>query len=191
MDRKKIFEEEINYIKDASVKESLITMIERIPEYFFHIAASSTGKYHPEYATGEGGLLRHTKSAVRMAVELFPIYNFSEHTKDLIIFSLVLHDSVKKGYPEEQQYSLFDHPLLAAKFVDENKKDLKLTSDDLELVKGMISSHMGKFNTSSYSDVILPVPETREQKFVHLCDFLASRKVINVLFDKNNNIIGE
>ena len=50
---------------------------------------------------------------------------------------------------------------------------------------------MGRFNTSDYSDVILPLPNTAEQKFVHMCDFLASRKVINIKFDKDNNIIDE
>ena len=50
---------------------------------------------------------------------------------------------------------------------------------------------MGRFNTSEYSDVILPIPKTPEQKFVHMCDFLASRKVINIEFDQNNNIVVE
>lgn len=47
------------------------------------------------------------------------------------------------------------------------------------------------FNTSAYSDVILPLPKTPEQKFVHMCDFLASRKVINIKFDADNNIVEE
>ena len=88
---------ELSYIKDEKVRDSLEIMINKIPDYFFTIAASSTGKYHPKYATGDGGLLRHTKAAVRMAEELFGIYKFPDHTKDLIIMALVLHDSLKKG----------------------------------------------------------------------------------------------
>ena len=179
---------ELSYIKDDDIRNSLEIMIEKIPDYFFTIAASSTGKYHPMYATGEGGLLRHTKAAVRMARELFGIYKFPDRTKDLIIMSLVLHDSLKKGMNEEK-YVRFDHPILAADFVRNNAGELKLSNEDVEFVASAISSHMGRFNTSDYSDVILPLPKTPEQKFVHMCDYLASRKVIKIEFDSDNNII--
>lgn len=188
MNREEVFKKELEYIKDNDIKESLKIMINKIPEYFFHIPASSTGKYHPVYSLGEGGLLRHTKSAIRIAYELFGIYKFPDRTKDLIIFSLLLHDSVKKGI-EESKYTLFDHPLVASEFVQNNQKELKLSEDDVNFVCGCISSHMGRFNTSDYSDTILPIPKTPEQKFVHMCDYLASRKVILLSFDENNNII--
>lgn len=188
MDRKEIFKDELNYIANDDIKESLITMIEMIPDYFFHIPASSTGKYHPLYATEDGGLLRHTKAVVRMAHELFGIYKFPQRTKDLIIMSCLLHDTLKKGETEEK-YTRFDHPILAAESVKKNKDKLKLTDDDIEFVYGCIASHMGRFNTNEYSDVILPIPQTPEQKFVHMCDYLGSRKVIDIHFDKDNNII--
>ena len=176
MDKIKAFEQELNYIKDENIRKSLEIMINYIPDYFFHIAASSTGKYHPQYALGDGGLIRHTKAAVRMAIELFGIYK--------------LHDGVKKGIIEEK-YTRFDHPLIAVDFIKEHSKELTLNKEQLELVCDCISSHMGKFNTSDYSNVILPLPKSVEQKFVHMCDYLASRKVIDVHFDKHNNVIEE
>jgi 23S rRNA maturation-related 3'-5' exoribonuclease YhaM len=188
MNRQEIFKDELAYIKDEEIRESLSILIDKIPEYFFHIAASSTGKYHPTYALGEGGLLRHTKVVARMANELFGIYKFPARTKDLIILSCVMHDTIKKGEVEEQ-YTRFEHPILAAEFVKKNKKDLKLTNEDIDFVYECIASHMGRFNTSDYSDVILPLPKTPEQKFVHMCDYLGSRKVIDIHFDENNNII--
>ena len=48
---------------------------------------------------------------------------------------------------------------------------------------------MGKWNTNEYSKIILPLPFTLTQKLVHMCDYLASRKQINFIFDENNNII--
>lgn len=190
MEKVNIFKRELCYIKNEEIKESLSIMIEKIPDYFFTIAASSTGKYHPSYALGEGGLVRHTKVAVRMAEELYGIYRFPERTKDLIIMALVLHDSVKKG-EIESKYTLFDHPLVACDFLRRYSGELKLTKEDIDFVCECISSHMGRFNTSDYSDVILPLPKTPEQKFVHMCDYLASRKVIQIKFDKENNIIEE
>ena len=190
MEKIEVFKNELDYIANNDIKESLSIMINNIPDYFFTIPASSTGRYHPSYALGDGGLVRHTKVAVRMAIELFNIYKFSQETKDLIIFSLVLHDSVKKGIIEEK-YTRFDHPLIAIDFIKEYEKELKLTKDQIDFIAECISSHMGRFNTSEYSDIILPLPKTPEQKFVHMCDYLASRKVIDIHFDKNNNIVEE
>ena len=188
--KREVFKKELSYIVDEDIKESLAIMIDKIPDYFFTIPAASTGKYHPSFAQGDGGLVRHTKAAVRMAYELYGIYKFPQRTKDLIIMALVLHDSVKKGI-EETKWTLHDHPLIACEFIRNNKSELKLNNDDIEFVCGCISGHMGKFNTCDYSDVILPLPKTPEQKFVHMCDFLASRKVINITFDKDNNIVDE
>ena len=87
------FNKEINYIKNDRIKNSLIIMLDKLPDYFYHVPASSTGKYHPSFSLGEGGLLRHTKAAVRIAYELFndeSINNFTQDEKDLIIFSLTI-----------------------------------------------------------------------------------------------------
>ena len=62
---------ELEYIKDADIKKFTEEMIARLPDYFFEVGASSSGRYHPKYALGEGGLVRHTISAVRIALELF------------------------------------------------------------------------------------------------------------------------
>lgn len=186
--KREVFKTELSYIVDEDIRESLAILIDKIPDYFFTIAASSTGKYHPAYALGDGGLVRHTKAAVRMAYELFGIYKFPQREKDLIIMALILHDSVKKG-EEESKYTLFDHPMMAALFIEKYKDELKLSKEDITFVGECISSHMGRFNTSDYSDVILPLPKTPQQKFVHMCDYLASRKVININFDENNNIV--
>ena len=44
---------------------------------------------------------------------------------------------------------------------------------------------MGKFNTNNYSDIVLPIPNTVTEKFVHMCDFLSSKKFLNVNFVNN------
>ena len=176
-------------IKDENIRKSAEVIVSLLPDYTFHVAASSTGKYHPSYTLGDGGLVRHIKSAVKMAVELFGIYKFDDETKDLILMALIIHDGVKKGVPEER-YTKFDHPLLIGAFLRENREKLSLTDEQLERVIKMDASHMGRWNTSEYNPgIILPVPTTVEEKFVHMCDYLASRKFINVNFDVNNNIL--
>ena len=39
-------------------------------------------------------------------------------------------------------------------------------------------------NTNKYSKVVLPIPNDKYQRFVHMCDFLASRNYLNVKFEK-------
>ena len=183
-----IFNKELTFIKDERLRKNAEIILDELPDYFYKVAASSTGKYHPKYTLGDKGLVRHVKAAVDIAINLFDIYKFDTKTKDLIIISLLIHDGLKHGF-KESEYTVFEHPLLISKLLDNLKDKLDLTKDELETIKNNVASHMGKFNISQYSDTILPLPETVEEKFVHMCDFLASRKEILFEFDENNNIL--
>jgi hypothetical protein len=111
------------------------------------------------------------------------VNNFTDDDKDLIIMALILHDGLKKGLPEEE-YTRFDHPLLISKLIMENTKNLEMDIDDIRKMCMLIESHMGKWNTNKYSKVELPVPKTEMQRFVHRCDYLASRNYLNIKFLK-------
>lgn len=190
MDKTNCFKKEINYIKDNNLKDDLKTLIKLLPDYFFEIPASSTGKYHPKFALGEGGLVRHTKVAVRIAYELLNNniigIKFTDRDKDLIIMALTLHDGLKNGL-EHDKYTKFDHPLLISKYIMENKDKLKMDIDDLRKMCSMIESHMGEWTYDNYKKKeVLPKPKTAEQRFVHMCDFLASKKFLDVEFSRNN-----
>ena len=186
MNKIKYFIEEINYIKDKNNKEDIEYLINLLPEYFFKIPASSTGKYHPKFASTEHGLVKHTKVAVRIAFDLFQLNDtFTDKEKDLIIMALIMHDGLKKGLVEEE-YTRFDHPLLVSKLIMEHSKELKMNIDDVRLFCRMIESHMGKWNTNKYSKVVLPIPSDKYERYVHMCDYLASRSYLNVKFNKLN-----
>ena len=183
MNKIKYFETEINYLKDNNNKEDLKYLINLLPDYFFEIPASSTGKYHPKFASTKNGLVKHTKVAVRIAYDLFETVNFSDEDKDLIIMALTLHDGLKKGCPEEK-YTRFDHPLLVSKLILTHASDLKMDIYNVRKICSLIESHMGKWNTSKYSTVELPLPRNELEKYVHRCDYLASRNYLNVKFNK-------
>lgn len=189
--KKEKFKTEISYIKNENYKKNAENLIELLPDYFFEVPASSTGKYHPSFAAGEGGLVRHTKAAVRIAHELLNsiignIFNQSE--KDLMILALILHDGLKHGIPKDK-YVKFEHPLLIANFIKDNKTKTTFNDKEIEFLTNVVSSHMGPFNTNQYSNVVLPIPQNKYQKFVHMCDLLASKKFLDIKFD-DDNIIG-
>ena len=186
----KNFNKELTYIKNPKYQEAAKKLISLLPDYFYEVAASSTGKYHPSFSLGDGGLLRHTKVAVRIAHELLENdcigYSFNDDEKDLMIIALIMHDGLKHGIPKEK-YVRFDHPILMANYIKENQNKTNLTDGEINFLTNVISSHMGQWNTNPYSDVTLPIPSNKYQRFVHQCDFLSSRKFLDVKF-KNNEI---
>ncbi len=192
MERETIWKKELTYIKNKKYRENAVKLIELLPDYFFEVPASSTGKYHPSYSLGEGGLLRHTKAVVRIGYELLQNNTiggiFTPEEKDLMIIAMIMHDGVKSGIPKEK-YTRFDHPLLASKLIKEHQEELTLTKGEVEFICHAIESHMGEWNKDYNGNEVLPLPKDRYQKFVHMCDFLGSRKFLHVDFDEENTLI--
>lgn len=194
MNKEKLFEIELNYIKNKNFRENAIKLLRLVPDYFFIVPAASTGKYHPSFAQNERGLVRHTKVAMAIANDILSLeYTNDEYTddeKDLLLIALLFHDSHKLGEIKEK-YTRFDHPLLAANFIEQNKEITTFKEEEINLIKRTISSHMGQWNTNKYSKIILPKPKDKYEFFVHKCDFLSSKKYLDIKFDSNDNIIKE
>lgn len=188
----KELEKELSYIKNDRIRQSGEVLVEMIPSYFFTEAASSTGKYHPNFSQGVGGLLRHTKAAVRIAYCLLSnnsiSYKFTNDEKDLIILAIIMHDSVKRGIPEEK-YTKAEHPHLASKLIKDNTSKTSLNEDEINLLCSMINSHMGEWNKDYDGNEILEKPKSKYERFVHMCDYLSSQKFLEIKFDENNNLI--
>lgn len=185
MEKKDYFNKEYSYIKDSKKVDDLKYLVSNLPDYFFEIPASSTGKYHPSFASSLHGLVKHTKVAVRIAHELLDnpgLNNFTDNEKDLIIMALVLHDGLKSGKIKEK-YTRFDHPLLVCDFIREHRSNLSLNEEELELLTRVISSHMGIWNKDYNGNEVIPTPKDKYQRFVHMCDYLSSKKFMNVDFD--------
>jgi hypothetical protein len=178
------FKEELDSIQDENIKNWTIKALEYLPDYFFHIPASSTGKYHPEYCLGEGGLTRHCRAAAKIAKDLFSfntLCNFTQQEQDEIISALLLHDGCKDGL-NGSKFTVHEHPLVVCYYLEKNEDLNKLLDKEIRnRILNNIRSHMSQWNTSNRSKIILPLPETNSQKVTALCDYLASRKDINVV----------
>ena len=197
---KQLFIEELTLITDENLRLLVERALDSLPDYFSKIPASSSGKYHPQYALGDGGLVRHTKAAVgfyeifskdKVLFSLIP--ELQELTKDeinylsdIVVSALILHDGIKAGWTTDLSPSntSFIHPLLMGDYIVEIA--LELCYEDMNTIykiANCIKSHMGQWNTNSFDrTTTLPKPETVEEKIVHLCDYLASRKNVEFLF---------
>lgn len=184
---RKVFEVELNKIKNENIKQSTEVILGMLPDYFFEIPASSSGKYHPIFSLGKGGLVRHVKVAMRILEEMFNDKAFGaydEHTKDLMRMALLLHDGFKSGL-ENSGHTCCEHPVIMSDFILSNKDKLSISENDAMFVAQLIRTHMGPWNTDKEGNVIMPVPETKEELLVHLCDYIASRNFLNVHFENN------
>lgn len=108
-------------------------IINDLPDYFWHVPASSSGKYHPEYALNDGGLARHSLSALfyldmilihpvtwarelpgmaEDAIEWIDelsagietwVQEFDEQQIDLLRIAVLVHDGRKSGSQDEYE----------------------------------------------------------------------------------------
>ena len=185
----------LNPIVNDVIREFAEVLVEGLPAYIWEVGASSTGKYHPAYSLGNGGLMRHQIAVVRFLNYFFELeqYNtkFTTREMDLMRVAGLVHDGRKSGEQtdyEYNKYTNFDHPLQMANVI--RSYDGKyLSHEELEFIAHCISSHMGQWCTDRKSSTVLPKPIDEYQMFVHLADYLASRKDLTMAFDDCEQIV--
>lgn len=183
--KKNIISSAIDTIKADDIKAFAWMIAEELPDYVWHVGASSTGKYHPEYSLGEGGLMRHMIATLTFLNHIISLeqYNLGEREKDLLRVAALFHDGLKSGTQSDYERSKFtkhDHPMLMGKKIMSYEGKCALPKQELSLIANSIASHMGQWTTSRTSEVVLPKPVTLYQQLVHLADYLASRKDLEV-----------
>ena len=187
------FEDAVLTIENKDMRNYARLLIKKIPPYFFEVPASSTGKYHPMYALGQGGLYRHTLAVIKFVNYFFEIDCFKNRWdsrgRDIMRIATIMHDAFKSGSQEEYErnkYTKHEHPLIASTAVLKTKGCGIIPDEEIDAIASAISTHMGQWTTSNRSNIILPEPKDKTQQMLHLADYLASRKDIEILFIKQN-----
>ena len=171
-----IFEAEVQMIQSLDLRQRVRDILACVDPRHASEPASSTGKYHPDFAHGEGGLVRHTKAVVMIAYELCntrPNLN-----RDNIVAAAILHDMHK--YKDGSSHTCHEHPFLMA--LEASKAGLPLE------VVSLIECHMGQWTSNGRSSIILPLPSSDAEWLLHYADYLASRTWLKLSFDANNNL---
>lgn len=173
-DRLKLFVNELNEISDEKLRNFAEDLIANADDYFFTIAASTTGKYHPQFDLGVGGLVRHTRCVVFFSICEATSRCFEEHEKNLLIVAALAHD-IKKLGDGSGKYTVPDHPKWAAEYILARQEETKLiTKKDAKLISDIVYSHMGKWGAQDG----MPMPKTELEKALQSADYIASRKEI-------------
>lgn len=166
---------------DLIVNEDLRMMVksyleESVPEYFWEIGASSSGKFHPAFSQGKGGLVRHTKAVVMFAEELLRMSSYAfmrDEYKDYVIAACLVHDTAKYGAKEYDKAEYKNHAPAAAVAFD--TWCISLDYDCSEFLLNAIASHMGQWSTDRNDR-----PFTNIDRCVHMADYMASRPFIDI-----------
>ena len=174
----KLFEREINLIVNEDLRMAVKSYLEEdVPDYFWTDGASSSGKYHPQFAQGEGGLVRHTKAVVLFAEELLRMSSYAymrEEYKDYVIAACILHDTAKYGISEYDKSEYKNHATNAAKSFAEYAEQV-MDYKPSEFLLNAIASHMGQWSTDRDDR-----PFTNIDRCVHMADYMASRPFIDI-----------
>lgn len=185
-DKVAMFNNEINDIVNDDLRKLATEIIAGADDYFFTIPASSTGKNHPPFSSGEGGLVRHTKCVVYMVKCLCESFIIDEYKRDMLIVAALAHDIKKQGdCAEGLGHTVHEHPKLAARHVYQTycmfSDEIYTLGGIIEIICDAISSHMGKWGADPKyigDKEPLPVPTNEFEKILQAADYLASRKEI-------------
>ena len=182
----------IDEINDIDNRRFAHYLLDRVPDFFFIVPASSSGKYHSKNDLGEGGLVRHSISVLRMLEHLLEpegYFDFTDEQKDLLKIAALFHDCMKSGTQEEyenNQRTKFLHPLYAANFIMTTAIENEYPYEKALFIYDAVIAHMGQWNKNKNESGMLPTPTTMSQKVLHLADYLASRKDINMTLEDDD-----
>lgn len=184
------FKSELGNFENEEIKDFAVLCINGLPDYFFDVCASSTGKHHPETDLLEHGLVYHTKACAAILEYILEIdkrnslFGFDARMRDMMRCAMLLHDGLKMGASQEEyeaaaeKRTCFMHPLFAQKYVLSHRDCGLISRKEISKIGQLIASHMGSWNVSEHESGRLPVPMLPEEKIIHLADYLASRKDI-------------
>lgn len=176
------FQSELENITSEGLREcarDLLTERNAIPDYYWTIGASSSGKYHPKISQGEGGLIRHVKIAMMFLEDILRMSSFAYMTdemKDYARFALLFHDCVKYGWANDEinKNEYANHARNGARLVNQWWNEY-FGDDAPYLLMNAMRSHMGQWSTEKEDR-----PFTQIDRAVHLADYMSSRAFVDV-----------
>ena len=182
----KLVEPILDSFENEDLRELCLAVLKDFPEYIWEVPASSSGKYHPSTDLGEGGLIRHQVCVARICNYILQLEQYQNRIdsrqRDCMRIAALAHDGRKSGL-ENGGHTVHEHPILAGDAVYALKERFSEFEEELSMIRGLIYSHSGQWVDSKKSELVLPKPCTEMQELIHLSDYIASRKDIEMLFD--------
>lgn len=179
MRKSELFEREVLNIESEDLRDFVRWFFDNyVGEWFWDSGASSSGKYHPKFAQGEGGLVRHTRAVEMVCEELMRMSSYAymkAEYKDFARVACLLHDTCKYGTDDAEDKDCYkNHGALAADTVAK-AWTVFFHEPAPELLKMAIRSHMGQWVEDREDR-----PFTTIDRLVHMADYIASRSFFDI-----------
>lgn len=185
------FKNELELIADEDLRMAVKYYFdEYVPAYFWTVGASASGKFHPVFSQGNGGLVRHTKAVVMFAQELLRMSSYSylpDAYKDYIIAACLIHDCAKYGMADEMDKDAYKaHAPNGAKQFDNFMVEFYGVHAPEKLLDA-VRTHMGQWSEREDK------PFSPIDRCVHMADYMASRSFIDIpaIVEEYNNANAE
>lgn len=181
---RELFQSHIDGIQPQRLQDFANFLFDKLGDEWFEKPASSTGKYHPTFANGDGGLVLHTEYACEVWDYLYR--GFEAQLKELVgeyahgmgKFAVIFHDAKKYGLATIGGYTTKTHDVDGANWVmlyaDEFYKEnpVKNIEEDVAMfgvIRDAMERHMGPWSTPG-------APRTLFEQLVFIADYVASQK---------------
>ncbi len=184
----------VKLIRDKTIRAFVEDALMRTSPRFWKDPCSSTGANHPPEDQVEGGIIVHTRKAVRVALDLFRFYGINDKLiQDRIVAAVILHDSMKNGahWSDRTDYThgkIVRDVLGELKVGGERARDHKDVGEVLKLVE----NHMGIWNSPESTPALVRGKtisnRTVAHEIVQLSDYWASRKWCPFVADEMDSV---
>ena len=192
MNKIKVFENLLNKFETEEIKNYCTDMIKEIPDYIFTIPSSTSFKYHNKTQCQPHGQIFHILMFAEVMNYILGLEYVKEKTnerqRDCLRCTPIFHDAVKCGL-NGSRYTVHEHPLLAGEWARNTNVEHDIDAKTKVYIARLCESHSGEWTSTKRSKTVLPKPENDEQFFVHMCDYLASRSNLDMIY--SNEVISD
>ena len=130
-------------ITSPGIKRFTRNFLARVPEQFWEVPSSSSGKYHPPEDQGPGGLVRHVIKGLEVVVSEARLAQLTPREQNQALSAFTLHDTFKNGVPwgENTDYT---HGIIAAEQI--LASPCRINLQDREAIAGAVRYHMSRWS---------------------------------------------
>ncbi len=170
---------------DSRYRSFVIRSFSITPEWFWHVPASMSGKYHPRRTKSLGGLVEHTKLASLWAGFLLNLYDIRDTiTRNEVLVAVLLHDLFKFSGPTGQRENYVKrHGVWAATALTEYWASAKrspagIDSDSMTRIIQAVACHMGRWGDGPSEDELKEGDQAKLVfRIVQEADYCASQDI--------------
>jgi len=167
----------VNQINNEKIRNFTIAVLNAVPDDFWTMKTSTSGKYHPPECNEVGGLIIHIQRACYFG-SLFINANGWDSLNirgDILLSALLLHD-IGKREKYDKYWDYVNHPISGSKMLYPYKH--MLPEKVFVMISNCVLHHMNRFGPKT-----IQKPDNKYnilELYTYQADYLASQKSLKI-----------